>query len=97
MQMTYDPKTVFAETDRECTAVQSTSGFVFHHANAFETQGGCVVVDAVRYPTLPDSEQACGSGRNFVQVTPYVLYLCLHLPIKKAKVVIVARSCEQLL
>ena len=51
--------------------LQGQPGFVFHHGNAFETAEGCVVVDAIRYPTLPDFDQACGSGRNFVQV-------CLH-------------------
>ena len=30
-----------------------------------------MVVDAIRYPTLPDFDQACGSGRNFVQVCLY--------------------------
>ena len=51
-------------------SLQGISGFVFHHANAFEAADGSVVVDAIRYPTLPDFEQACGSGRHFVQVRP---------------------------
>ena len=57
--------------------LQGASGFVFHHANAYETQDGRVIVDAIRYPTLPDFEQACGSGRNFIQVSTFAqLTIC---------------------
>ena len=51
-----------------CFGLQGDPGFVFHHANAFEAREGRVVVDAIRYPTLPDFDQACGSGRHFEQV-----------------------------
>lgn len=57
--------------------LQGDSGFVFHHANAFETADRRVVVDAIRYLTLPDFEQACGSGRHFVQVTPSAIHITL--------------------
>lgn len=51
-----------------CHGLQGDPGFVFHHANAFERRERQVVVDAIRYPTLPDFDQACGSGRHFEQV-----------------------------
>ena len=62
----------------ESEHMQGATGFVFHHANAYETQDGCVVVDAIRYPTLPDFEQACGSGRNFIQVRRSVFFQCSY-------------------
>lgn len=51
--------------------MQGETGFVFHHANAYDAPDRCVVVDAIRYPVLPDFHQACGSGRHFVQVCLY--------------------------
>jgi all-trans-8'-apo-beta-carotenal 15,15'-oxygenase len=81
---------------RRVQILETHSGFVFHHANAFE-QGEEVVVDSICYESLPEVEP----GSDFKQVDfdalkPGQLWR-FHLDLKQKKVwreVIEERCCE---
>ena len=83
-------------TQAEVKILETQSGFVFHHANAFEVDNE-IVIDSICYETLPEVEPESDFRQvNFEAISPGQLWR-FHINLDSGKVcqkMIESRCCE---